>query len=143
MSVKQISVFLENKKGRLADVARILAGQAINLRALSLADTADFGVLRIIVDEPDRCLSVLKSNSFVAQVTEVVAIEVEDKPGGLGKVLEVLDAASLNVEYMYAYVEKSKDNAVVICKIDERERAVRVLAQKGIATLSGEDLKRL
>ena len=143
MSVKQISVFLENKKGRLADVARILAGQAINLRALSLADTADFGVLRIIVDEPDRCLSVLKSNSFVAQVTEVVAIEVEDKPGGLGRVLEVLDAASLNVEYMYAYVEKSKDNAVVICKIEERERAVRVLAQKGIATLSGEDLKRL
>jgi len=143
MSVKQISVFLENKKGRLADVARILAGQGINLRALSLADTADFGVLRIIVDDPDRCLAVLKGNSFVAQVTEVVAVEVEDKPGGLGHVLEILDAAGLNVEYMYAYVEKSKDNAVVICKIDERERAIRVLAQKGVTTLSGEALKAL
>ena len=143
MSVKQISVFLENKKGRLADVTRILAGQGINLRALSLADTADFGVLRVIVDDPDACLAVLKSNSFVAQVTEVVAIEVEDKPGGLGRVLEILDVAGLNVEYMYAYVEKSKDNAVVICKIDERERAIRVLAQKGIATLSGEALKAL
>ncbi len=143
MSVKQISVFLENKKGRLADVTRILAGQGVNLRALSLADTADFGVLRIIVDDPDRCLAVLKSNSFVAQVTEVVAVEVEDKPGGLGRVLEILDAAGLNVEYMYAYVEKSKDNAVVICKIDERERAIRVLAQKGVATLSGEALTAL
>jgi hypothetical protein len=143
VSVKQISVFLENKKGRLADVTRILAGQGINLRALSLADTADFGVLRVIVDEPDRCLAVLKSNSFVAQVTDVVAVEVEDRPGGLGHVLEILDGAGLNVEYMYAYVEKSKNNAVVICKIDERERALQVLAQKGVPTLSGEALKAL
>ena len=143
MSVKQISVFLENKKGRLADVTRILSKEAVNIRALSLADTADFGVLRIIVNEPERCLAVLKKNSFVAQVTEVLAIEVEDKPGGLARILELLDAAGVNVEYMYAYVEKSKDNAIVICRIDERERAVEVLGKAGIATLSAEALKAL
>ncbi len=143
MSVKQISIFLENKKGRLAEVTRILSKEKINIRALSLADTADFGVLRIIVDNPERCLSVLKSNSFVAQVTEVVAVEVEDKPGGLARILEVLDADNVNVEYMYAYVEKSKDNAIVICKIDDRERALSVLKKNGIPTISAEVLKTL
>ena len=143
MSVKQISVFLENKKGRLADVTRILSREGVNIRALSLADTADFGVLRIIVNDPDKCLAALKSNSFVAQVTEVVAVEVEDRPGGLSRVLEILDADGINVEYMYAYVEKTKDNAIVICKIDERERALGVLAKSGISTLSAEELKAL
>jgi hypothetical protein len=143
MSVKQISVFLENKKGRLADVTRILAAESVNIRALSLADTADFGVLRIIVNDPERCLAVLKKASFVAQVTEVVAIEVEDTPGGLSRILEKLDAAGVNVEYMYAYVEKSRDNAVVICRIDDRERAATVLRGAGIATLDSAALAAL
>jgi hypothetical protein len=143
MSVKQISVFLENKKGRLAEVTRTLSKEKINIRALSLADTADFGVLRIIVDNPERCLTVLKSNNFVAQVTEVIAVEVEDKPGGLARILEVLDADNVNVEYMYAYVEKSKDNAIVICKIDDRERALSVLNKNGIPTIGAEVLKSL
>lgn len=143
MSVKQISVFLENKKGRLADVTRILAAESVNIRALSLADTADFGVLRIIVNDAERCLAVLKKASFVAQVTDVVAIEVEDRPGGLARILEMLDAAGVNVEYMYAYVEKSKDNAVVICRIDDRERAAAVLRDGGIATLDSAALAAL
>jgi hypothetical protein len=143
MSVKQISVFLENKKGRLADVTRILASEAVNIRALSLADTADFGVLRIIVSDPEKCLAVLKKNSFVAQVTEVVAIEVEDKPGGLSHILQMLDSAGVNVEYMYAYVEKSRDNAVVICRIDDRERAQEVLKAGGVPTLSARELAAL
>jgi hypothetical protein len=143
MSVKQISVFLENKKGRLAEVTRILSQERINIRALSLADTADFGVLRIIVNDPDRCLAVLKAASFVAQVTEVMAVEVEDKPGGLSRILEVLDGENVNVEYMYAYVEKSRENAIVICKINDRSRALDVLAKHGITTISGEQLKAL
>ncbi len=143
MSVKQISVFLENKKGRLAEVTRILSQERINIRALSLADTADFGVLRIIVNDPDRCLAVLKAASFVAQVTEVMAVEVEDKPGGLSRILEVLDSENVNVEYMYAYVEKTKENAIVICKINDRSRALDVLAKHGISTIRGEDLKAL
>jgi hypothetical protein len=143
MSVKQISVFLENKKGRLAEVTRTLSHEKINIRALSLADTADFGVLRIIVDNPDRSLAILKSHGFVAQVTEVVAVEVEDRPGGLARILEVLDEDNVNVEYMYAYVEKKSDNAIVICRIDDRERAHQVLEKHGIATLNAEALKAL
>jgi hypothetical protein len=143
MSVKQISVFLENKKGRLAEVTQTLAREKINIRALSLADTADFGVLRIIVNNPDRCLTALKANSFVAQVTEVIAVEVEDAPGGLAHILEVLDQDNVNVEYMYAYVEKSRDNAIVICKIDDRERALQVLEKNGISTIGAEALKAL
>jgi hypothetical protein len=143
MSVRQISIFLENTKGRLAEVTRLLAARGINIRALALADTADFGVLRIIVNDPDACLAALKSNGIIAQVTEVLAIEIEDKPGGLSRVLAVLDGAGLNVEYMYAYVEKTKANAIVICKIDDRERAMRVLQENKIGTLNAETLKAL
>ncbi len=143
MSVKQISIFLENKKGRLAEVTQVLSKEKINIRALSLADTADFGVLRIIVDDPDKCLAALKKNGFVAQSTEVVAVEVQDEPGGLSRILKVLDAESVNVEYMYAYVEKSRDNAVVICKIDDRGRALAVLEKNRITTLNAEALRNL
>ncbi|MGA2378892.1 MAG: ACT domain-containing protein [Spirochaetia bacterium] len=143
MSVKQISVFLENKKGRLAEVTKTLFHEKINIRALSLADTADFGVLRIIVDNPERSLTVLKSHGFVAQVTEVIAVEVEDRPGGLSQILEVLDQDNVNVEYMYAYVEKSRENAIVICRIDDRERSLQILEKNGITTLSAEALKAL
>jgi hypothetical protein len=143
MSVKQISVFLENRKGRLAEVTQTLAREKVNIRALSLADTSDFGVLRIIVNNPERCLAALKAKSFVAQVTEVIAVEVEDTPGGLARILEVLDRDNVNVEYMYAYVEKSRDNAIVICRIDDRERALAVLDKNGIRTLGAEELKAL
>jgi hypothetical protein len=143
MSVKQISVFLENKKGRLAEVTSVLSKEKINIRALSLADTADFGVLRIIVQNSERCLSVLKTHGFVAQVTEVIAVEVEDRPGGLARILEVLDGDNVNVEYMYAYVEKTANNAIVICKIDDRERALTVLAKNDIRTISGDELKTM
>jgi hypothetical protein len=143
MSVKQISIFLENAKGRLAEVTRTLSHDKINIRALSLADTADFGVLRIIVDNTERCLSVLKAHGFVAQVTEVIAVEVEDKPGGLARILEVLDQDNVNVEYMYAYVEKKRENAVVICKIDDRDRALQILEKNGIATVGAEALRAL
>jgi hypothetical protein len=143
MSVKQISVFLENKKGRLADVTVALEREGINMRALSLADTADFGVLRIIVDDVDRCVSVLKAAGFVAQVTEVIAIEVEDRPGGLHHILRVLDAATINVEYLYAYVEQSKAAAVVICKVDDRGKAGEALKKAGITTIAADVLKSL
>ncbi len=143
MSVKQISVFLENKKGRLAEVTKALSREKINIRALSLADTADFGVLRIIVDNPERTLTVLKTQGFVAQVTDVIAVEVEDRPGGLSHILEVLDEDNVNVEYMYAYVEKKRENAIVICRIDDRERALQVLQKNGIPTVNAEALKAL
>jgi len=143
MTLKQVSVFLENKKGRLAEVTRLIAEQKINIRALSLADTTDFGVLRLIVNDPERCFTVLKENNFVAQQTDVIAVEVLDKPGGLQQILDVFDENSINIEYMYAFVEKKSDNAIVIFRIDQPERAIQVLEKSKITVLSSEIISKL
>jgi hypothetical protein len=136
MSIKQISIFLENRRGRLADVTRILTESKINMRALSLADTADFGVLRIIVDEQERCLGVLHDNDFIAQETDVIAVEVPDEPGGLYGILSLFDRNDVNIEYMYAFVEKKMDRAAVIFKIDDHEKAKDVLGKSNINVLT-------
>ena len=140
MSLKQISVFLENKKGRLAEVTDILGKNGINIKAMSLADTSDFGVLRLIVNDPDRCVTILKSSGFVAQETDVIGIEVEDKPGGLFRVLDILEKNSINVEYMYATVEKNKNFAIVIFKVDVKERAMKILSDNKISIASNSDI---
>ncbi|HPY86609.1 MAG TPA: ACT domain-containing protein [Spirochaetota bacterium] len=142
MLMKQISVFLENKKGRLAEVTQVLADEKVNIRALSLADSRDFGVLRIIVDDPDRCLDVLKAKSFIAQTTEVVGIEIEDKPGGLDKVLDIIEANDINIEYMYATIDRRKDNAIVIFRVGDTKKTVDVLHKNGINLSSTENLAK-
>lgn len=138
MHIQQISVFLENRKGRLAEMTQLLAESQINIRAVSLADMTDLGVLRLIVNDPKRCLGVLKGNDFAAQATEVVAVEVPDRPGALHHVLEILNANGLNVEYMYASVGKV-DTGVVIFKVDPVDEAVAVLLRNGITVLPGEE----
>jgi hypothetical protein len=143
MDIKQISVFIENKKGRLADVTEILSKGGINIRALFLADTTDFGVLRMIVSDNAKALGLLKANDIVAQETDVIAVEVEDKPGGLHKILKTLSTHDINLEYMYAFVEKKASNAIVIIKIDEHEKAIEVLRQAQIALVSTEIIKNL
>ena len=135
MYTKQISVFLENQKGRLAEVTRILTQQGINIRALSLADTANFGVLRLIVNEPDRCLRVLREHELVAQETDVIAVEIGDKPGSLHSVVEILECEGLNIEYLYAFVDRSQDEAIVVFKIDDLEHAFKTLRHCGIPIL--------
>lgn len=136
MTLRQISVFLENKKGRLAEVVGLIARERINIRALALADTADFGVLRLIVNDTEKCFTVLKQAGFVAQKTEVLAVEVSDRPGGLQRVLGVLDRVGINIEYMYAFVEKKADNAIVIFRVDQPEKAAKELESEGIAVLA-------
>ena len=143
MSVKQISVFLENKKGRLAELTETLEREGINMRALSLADTADFGVLRLIVNDEERCFTALKQAGFVAQKTEVVAVEIADRPGGLQRVLSVFDRAGLNIEYMYAFVERKADNAIVIFRTDQPGKAAKALAGEGISVLNEEAIEKL
>ena len=138
MHIQQISVFLENRKGRLAEMTKLLAENQINIRAVSLADMTDLGVLRLIVNDPERCLSVLKANDFAAQATDVVAVEVPDRPGALHNVLEILNANGLNVEYMYASVGKKVDTGVVIFKVDPVDEAVAVLRRNGISVLPGD-----
>jgi hypothetical protein len=143
MKIKQISVFLENRTGRLAEVTKLLADANINIRALSLAETAEFGVLRLIVNNPDICLEVLKKNKFVAQETDVIAVEVQDKPGGLNHILEIFNKNGINIEYMYAFVEKKVDNAIVVFRIDNAGKAITVLQQHNISIVSDAILKNL
>ena len=143
MTLRQISVFLENKKGRLAEVIGLIAREKINIRALSLADTADFGVLRLIVNDTGKCFDALKQAGFVAQKTEVLAVEISDRPGGLQGVLEVFDRVELNIEYMYAFVEKKGENAVVVFRIDQPGKAAAALKAGGIAVLNEELIGKL
>ncbi|MDT8440946.1 MAG: ACT domain-containing protein [Desulfuromonadales bacterium] len=143
MNVEQISIFIENKSGRLAEVTRVLGSHNINIRALSLADTSDFGILRLIVDKTDLAKETLKQNGFTVNKTEVVAVEVPDQPGGLARILRVLDDARVNVEYMYAFFERSAGNAVIIFRFDETENAITVLQQSGFRILPGERVYNL
>jgi hypothetical protein len=140
VKVEQLSIFLENKSGRLAEVTRLLGEGKINIRALTLADTTDFGILRLIVNDNDRAVEILKENGFTVGKTEVVAVEVPDRPAGLGEILEGLGRQGINVEYMYAFVEKSGDDAVVIFRFDEPEKAVELLSKSGVVIIPAERL---
>jgi hypothetical protein len=143
MRVEQISIFLENTSGRLAAVTRILADAGVNIRSLSLADTADFGVLRLIVDRTDQAQQVLKDNGFTVGKTDVIAVAVPDRPGGLAGILELLDGAGINVEYMYAFVQRSGDNAIMIFRFDGVDKAIHALTQAGVHVLKGQELYAL
>ncbi len=143
MKVEQISIFLENKSGRLAEVATVLAGAGINIRALSLADTTDFGILRLIVNDTEKAKQVLKDNAFTVGKTEVIAVEVPDRPGGLAHILAVMRDQGINVEYMYAFVQRSGGNAVIIFRFDEIEKAISALQKAGVVILKGEDVYAL
>ncbi len=143
MKVEQISVFLENKAGRLAEVTRVLGEAGVNIRALSLADTTDFGILRLIVDKYEVAREVLKGKGFTVGKTEVVAIEVPDRPGGLASVLQTLAKAGINVEYMYAFVQHSGKNAVIIFRFDNLEDAISLLQKEGIHIYRGEEVYKL
>ncbi|WP_028319313.1 ACT domain-containing protein [Desulfobulbus elongatus] len=140
MRVEQIAVFLENKSGRLAEITRILAENDINIRALSVADTADFGILRLIVDKVDLAKETLRAGGFTVGKTNVVAVEVPDRAGGLASVLEVVHEDGLNVEYMYAFVNRSGTNAVLIFRFDEMDKAIAVLQEKGFVLLTGQQI---
>ncbi|HEY5973387.1 MAG TPA: ACT domain-containing protein [Geobacteraceae bacterium] len=140
MKVEQISIFIENKSGRLAEVSKILGDARVNIRALSLADTSDFGILRLIVNDRDKAMAALKGRGFTVSKTEVVAVEVPDQPGGLASILEVLDASAINVEYMYAFVERCGSNAVIIFRFDETDKAITTLAANGFNMLEGDRL---
>ncbi|MFH0879366.1 MAG: ACT domain-containing protein [Lentisphaerota bacterium] len=143
MKVKQISVFMENRAGRLSEVMQLIGDAGVNIRALSLADTSDFGILRLIVNDVDKALKVLKEAGHTVSLTEVVAVEVPDKPGGLAGILGVLGAAGVNVEYMYAFVEKATDKAVVIFRFEDIESALVCLKKSSVSVLPSEVVAKL
>ena len=140
MRVEQIAVFLENKSGRLAEITAVLADNGINIRALSVADTADFGILRLIVDKVELAKKVLKDSGFTVGKTNVLAVEVPDRTGGLAMVLKNIEKAGINVEYMYAFVNKSGENAVLIFRFEDMDKAIASLQAAGFTMLTGEQI---
>ena len=143
MKITQISVFLENRKGRLCDACSLLGKEGINIRALTIADTEDFGVLRIVVDKTEQAVNCLKENGFVANITDVVAVEVGDKPGGLADVLKILSDYDVNIEYMYAFMEKFSDNALLVFRFEDADAAQKVLSENNIKVVTTAEIKGL
>jgi len=140
MFVKQISLFMENRSGRLDAACRALAEKEINILALSLADTADFGILRLIVSDPDAGAQALKDAGFTVITNNVLAVEVEDRPGGLARLLDVLTASSVNVEYMYAFSSATTQRAALILRFEDNERAITVLNDAGVGVMNRVDV---
>jgi hypothetical protein len=143
MQAEQISIFIENKAGRISDVTGILSEAGVNIRALAVADTSDFGVLRLIVDNNAKAEEALKKAGFTVRKTKVVAVKVEDRPGGLHNLLSILKEAGINVEYMYAFIQHSGEKAIMIFRFDQPEEAIRVLTQKGVTVVDGNTLSTL
>ncbi|MDD2237769.1 MAG: ACT domain-containing protein [Kiritimatiellae bacterium] len=140
MKVKQVSVFLENRAGRMAEVARLLGENDINIRALSIADTANFGILRLIVNDVVRAENVFREAGFTVDLTDVIAIEVPDTPGGLASILDTLNQAGFSIEYLYAFVEKSAGKAVVVFRFEDTEAVLKVINTLGIRALTAEQV---
>ena len=137
MSIYQVSVFVENKKGRLADIAKVLADNNINIRALSIADTTNFGILRLIVDDPQKAEAALKANNFTVSLTHVIAIEIPDVAGWLLQALEVLNSENISIEYMYAFIDSTEGKAAVVMRVEDRKAAADLLDKHGFKTIEG------
>lgn len=143
MLAEQISIFIENKEGRLAEVTAILRDANVNIRALSLADTTDFGVLRLIVNDNEKAEQALRKEGFTVGRTKVLAVEVSDEPGGLNKVLDPLWMQNVNVEYMYAFANPQCKNAIMVFRFDDHDKALEILEKHHIKVITTEDISKL
>lgn len=138
MIIKQISVFLENRPGTLAEVLGVLNEHDVNLRAMAVADTSDFGILRLVVNEPDKVERVLRGANFAVKITPVLAMKIADHPGGLLDEITKLTAANINIEYVYAFAIATRDGARVVLKVDDLEKAEKVLREAGAQPVDDE-----
>ncbi|MCX5687974.1 MAG: ACT domain-containing protein [Candidatus Omnitrophica bacterium] len=143
MKLTQISVFLENRKGRLCDVGSLLGNHGINIRALTIAESPEFGILRMVVDKPKDAVDILKRKGFIAKLTDIVAVEVDDRPGGLAQVLQILYDNSINVEYMYGFVEKFSDRALLVFRFDSPDKAISVLKKNKINIVGAKAMESI
>jgi len=140
MTIHQISVFLENRAGQLSEITEILSEHGIDLRAINIAETADYGVLRLIADKPQEASKILLEHGFVLSMTPVSAVAVPDEPGGLAKVLRILSEAKIDITYMYSVFGQVRGQAYMIFRVEDGDRLREVLAAQGIATVAGEEL---
>jgi hypothetical protein len=141
--IKQISVFVENKPGRLLDVVEILGNSNIDIKAISLADSSDFGIVRLICENPESAYEVINNSGFTASLTEVLAIAISDKPGSLAKVLRALKESNVNIEYMYGFSAKTKDHAVMIIKVSNLEETIKCCISNNVQVLSENDISSI
>lgn len=141
--IPQISIFMENRSGRLAHITKALGKNQVNIRAMSLADTSDFGILRLIVNDTDAALSTLKTHGFTVNLSDVIAIRIKDAPGELGRILSIFEELDLNVEYMYAFVQKSLDHAVIIFRFENPDQAVTALLEKDVPVLDADEVLQI
>ena len=143
MSLKQLTIFVENKKGSLVDITKILADNNVNLRALSIADTQDFGILRIIVNDNETATKALNDAGYLIKMTDVVGVKIGDQPGKLSKALEVLDKADINMEYLYAFMARTEKHAYVVLRVADNEMAEKVLEDAGFHMITDADVDML
>jgi hypothetical protein len=140
LKIKQLSIFLENKKGRMRKALEVLAQAKINIRALSIADTSDFGILRLIVPQAEEAQALLQENNFVVKMGHVIAVEMADQPGGLSTVLRILDNANINLEYLYAFVDEKEEKAIVLLHPEDIEAGVEALEKGKVKVIPPEDV---
>lgn len=140
MQIQQLSVFIENKPGRLAEITEVLANADVDIRAISVADTSDFGILRVIVDRPKEAVIALREHGMTVSLTNVLAVGIPDEKGSFSKVIRILADAGIDVEYIYAFVSRDKDKAYVIIRTENSMRAAEVLVQSGVEILTEEAL---
>lgn len=140
MFIKQLSIFVENRPGRLSEITKLLGENEIDIRALSIADTRDFGILRLIVNNPEKALEVLKGKDFSVTLTNVIAIGINDVPGGLNKAMEILYSNNISVEYMYAFISKTDDLAYVIFRVENNEKAATAMEESGFKLLDASEV---
>ena len=140
MQIQQLSIFVENKSGRLAEITETLAAANVDIRAISVADTSDFGLLRLIVDRPQEAVEALKKANLTVSLTSVIAVGINDKPGEFAKAMRVLADNHISVEYMYAFISRDKGKAYVILRVEDSEKATKALSENGIALLNAEEI---
>lgn len=140
MKIKQLSIFLENKKGRMKKALDVLANNDINIRAMSIADVSDFGILRLIVPVPDKAKEVLEENNFLVKVGDVIAVEMSDKPGGLNAILKILDESNINLDYLYAFVDEKEKRAIVLLHPEDVDGSIKALNEGGAVIIPPEEV---
>ncbi len=143
MKVKQVSVFMENVPGRLAEVTRTLGDAGVNMLAITIAETGEFGILRMIVDNPDKAVEVLKKAQFTTTTTEVLAVEIPHKPGALAQIVDAFDKKGMNIEYVYAFVAHDRDEAVIVMRFEDPDTAIKVLEENSVKVLTNEEVVKM
>lgn len=143
MFIKQVSIFVENKSGRIADIISVLGDNGIDISALSIADTTDFGIVRLIASDPEKAERVLREYGAIVKITEVLAVGVSDTPGGLARALNVLKESNIEIDYIYAFVGKSDKGALVVMKVNDPQKALKCFEKNNIVTISAEDVYRI